>query len=167
MLINFRSNSKLTDSVSNCVAVRSISSTAFCPNTTPDFVTSKAAWSRSSRNRTTKYSWTCRSSGRRWALDLPLILSHLSWPSVTNIFACKRGKIIRCEWRTREPNVMWELKPWCSCYTRRLMFKRSWVRIPVPYTGWTCHFSSPLHMYIVNFTFSASRSPNSWRSSSA
>ena len=28
-------------------------------------------------------------------------------------------------------------KPWSSGYGRRLTFKRSWVRIPVPDTGWT------------------------------
>ena len=27
--------------------------------------------------------------------------------------------------------------PWSSGYGRRLMFQRSWVRIPLPYTGWT------------------------------
>ena len=28
-------------------------------------------------------------------------------------------------------------EPWSSGYGRRLTFLRSWVRIPVPYTGWT------------------------------
>ena len=28
-------------------------------------------------------------------------------------------------------------EPWSSDYGRRLTFWRSWVRIPVPYTGWT------------------------------
>ena len=28
-------------------------------------------------------------------------------------------------------------EPWSSGYGWRLMFKRSWVRIPAPYTGWT------------------------------
>ena len=27
--------------------------------------------------------------------------------------------------------------PWSSGYGRRLMSRRSWVRIPAPYTGWT------------------------------
>ena len=31
--------------------------------------------------------------------------------------------------------IGWE--PWSSGYGRRLTFWRSWVRIPVPYTGWT------------------------------
>ena len=26
---------------------------------------------------------------------------------------------------------------WSSGYGRRLVFKRSWVQIPVPHTGWT------------------------------
>ena len=33
-------------------------------------------------------------------------------------------------------------KPWSSGYGRRLMFWRSWIWIPVPYTGWTWHFST-------------------------
>ena len=28
-------------------------------------------------------------------------------------------------------------KPWSSGYGKRLTFRRSWVRIPAPYTGWT------------------------------
>ena len=28
-------------------------------------------------------------------------------------------------------------EPWSSGYGRRLTFRRSWVRIPAPYTGWT------------------------------
>ena len=28
-------------------------------------------------------------------------------------------------------------EPWSSGYGRRLMFQRSWVQIPAPYTGWT------------------------------
>ena len=28
-------------------------------------------------------------------------------------------------------------EPWSSGYGLQLMFKRSWVRIPAPYTGWT------------------------------
>ena len=32
----------------------------------------------------------------------------------------------------------WE--PWSSGYGRLLMYKRSWVRIPKPYTGWSLHF---------------------------
>ena len=31
--------------------------------------------------------------------------------------------------------------PWSSGYGRRLTFRRSWVWIPAPYTGWTWHFS--------------------------
>ena len=31
-------------------------------------------------------------------------------------------------------------EPWSSGYVRWLIFKRSWVQIPVPYTGWTWHF---------------------------
>ena len=30
--------------------------------------------------------------------------------------------------------------PWSCGYGRRLMFWRSWVQIPAPYTGWTLHF---------------------------
>ena len=30
-------------------------------------------------------------------------------------------------------------EPWSSGYEGRLMFLRSWVRIPMPYTGWTWH----------------------------
>ena len=36
--------------------------------------------------------------------------------------------------------VGWE--PWSSGYGRWLMFQRSWVQIPAPYTGWTWHFSA-------------------------
>ena len=32
--------------------------------------------------------------------------------------------------------------PWFSGYGRRLMYNRSWVRIPAPWTGWTWHFFS-------------------------
>ena len=28
-------------------------------------------------------------------------------------------------------------EPWSSGYGKRLTFRRSWVRIPAPYTGWT------------------------------
>ena len=35
---------------------------------------------------------------------------------------------------------------WSSGYGWRLTFQRSWVRIPVPYTGWTGHFS---HWFVV------------------
>ena len=31
-------------------------------------------------------------------------------------------------------------EPWSSGYGRRLTYRRSWVRIPVPYTGWTWYF---------------------------
>ena len=34
-------------------------------------------------------------------------------------------------------NINLGLEPWSSGYGRRLMFWRSWVRIPAPYTGWT------------------------------
>ena len=35
-------------------------------------------------------------------------------------------------------------EPWSSGYVRRLMFQRSWVPIPAPYTGWS--FS---HIFVV------------------
>ena len=35
-------------------------------------------------------------------------------------------------------------EPWSSGYGRRLMFQRSWVRIPAPYTGWTF-----VHIYLL------------------
>ena len=39
-------------------------------------------------------------------------------------------------------------KPWTSGYGSWFMFKRSWVQIPVPYTGWTFgHFS---HWFVIN-----------------
>ena len=28
-------------------------------------------------------------------------------------------------------------EPWSSGYGRRLVFLRSWIRIPAPYTGWS------------------------------
>ena len=31
----------------------------------------------------------------------------------------------------------WGWEPWSSGYGKRLMFRRSWVQIPAPYTGWT------------------------------
>ena len=31
-------------------------------------------------------------------------------------------------------------EPWSIGHGRRLTFRRSWVRISVPYTGWTWHF---------------------------
>ena len=31
-------------------------------------------------------------------------------------------------------------EPWSSGYGRRIMFKRLWARILLPYTGWTWHF---------------------------
>ena len=34
-------------------------------------------------------------------------------------------------------NIFYRRVPWSSGYGRRLMFHRSWVRIPAPYTGWT------------------------------
>ena len=39
-------------------------------------------------------------------------------------------------------NTLWTLgrEPWSSGYGRRLMFRRSWVRIPALYTGWTWVF---------------------------
>ena len=36
---------------------------------------------------------------------------------------------------------LYRIEPWSSGYGRQLMFERSWVWIPVPYTGWTWHFS--------------------------
>ena len=46
-----------------------------------------------------------------------------------------------------EPVVTWQKKtcldgpfgwePWSSGYGRRLIIRRSWVRIPAPNTGWT------------------------------
>ena len=35
-------------------------------------------------------------------------------------------------------------EPWSSGYGWRLMFQRSWVRIPAPYTGWTF-----FHIYLL------------------
>ena len=34
-------------------------------------------------------------------------------------------------------NVLWGQEPWSSGKGKRLTFRRSWVRIPAPYTGWT------------------------------
>ena len=36
--------------------------------------------------------------------------------------------------------LLYKKKSWSSGYGRRLMFQRSWVRIPAPDTGWTWHF---------------------------
>ena len=37
-------------------------------------------------------------------------------------------------------NSLHPREPYSSGYGRRLTFRRSWVQIPVPYTGWTWHF---------------------------
>ena len=38
----------------------------------------------------------------------------------------------------REKEVVWRRgEPWSSDDGMRLMFRRPWVRIPAPYTGWT------------------------------
>ena len=34
-------------------------------------------------------------------------------------------------------NIKVGREPWSSSYGKRLMFQRSWVRIPAPYTEWT------------------------------
>ena len=34
-------------------------------------------------------------------------------------------------------NMMNGREPWSNGYGRRLVFRRSWVRNPAPYTGWT------------------------------
>ena len=61
-------------------------------------------------------------------------------------------KVARCSMQCSESAVMakqssssknwgaWGQEPWSSGYGRRLMFWRSCVQIPVPYTGWTWHF---------------------------
>ena len=41
-------------------------------------------------------------------------------------------------------------EPWSSGYGWRLMFERSWVRIPAPNTGWNDIFS---HWFVVKFVF--------------
>ena len=42
----------------------------------------------------------------------------------------------------RSKKVLAWREPWSSGYGRRLMFRRWWVRIPSPYTGWTFfHFN--------------------------
>ena len=46
--------------------------------------------------------------------------------------------------------------PWSSGYGRRLMFQRSWVQIPVPYTGWTV-FS---HLFVVKNVLFVRRDEN-------
>ena len=35
---------------------------------------------------------------------------------------------------------LYRIEPWSSGYGRQLMFERSWVWIPVMYTGWAWHF---------------------------
>ena len=37
-------------------------------------------------------------------------------------------------------NKVDQAEPWSSDYGRRLVFQRSWVRIPALYTGWSQHF---------------------------
>ena len=41
-------------------------------------------------------------------------------------------------------------EPWSSGYGRRLMYRRSWVRIPAPYTGWTFFTIICCKYYIVH-----------------
>ena len=50
----------------------------------------------------------------------------------------------------------WE--PWYSGYGRRLMFQRSWVQIPAPYTRWT--FS---HLFVVKIVMCVWKDKNKWK----
>ena len=49
-----------------------------------------------------------------------------------------QGFCVTCNSKNKERSFGWE--PWSSGYGRRLMFRRSWVRIPAAYTGWSWHF---------------------------
>ena len=64
-------------------------------------------------------------------------------------FAQERDECLdRMDWRAliviyrsflsfKGPGRRWGRVPWSSGYGRRLMFRRSWVQIPAPVTGWT------------------------------
>ena len=51
-------------------------------------------------------------------------------------------------------------EPWYSGYGRRLMFQRSWVRIPAPHTRWT--FS---HLFVVKVLMFVWKDKNKWKRS--
>ena len=51
-------------------------------------------------------------------------------------------------------------EPWSSGYGRRLVFGRSWVWIPAPYTGWTWHFS---HLFALKFLLFVWKDKNKWK----
>ena len=49
-------------------------------------------------------------------------------------------------------------EPWSSGYGRRLMFQRSWVQIPAPYTGWTF-----FHIYLLQNCNVVWKDGNKWK----
>ena len=56
---------------------------------------------------------------------------------------CTGGRVVaNSNWgwqlsAVRATIITWGREPWSSLYGWRLTFERSWVRIPVLYTGWT------------------------------
>ena len=47
------------------------------------------------------------------------------------------GANLQYRFNCASKNTISWLEPWSSGYERRLKFKRLWVQIPAPYTGWT------------------------------
>ena len=84
---------------------------------------------------------------------------HQLMPRVLACFARRhliQRRFIYCDlswdvqWLKRHNNILAFLHrtslPWPSVYGRQLMFGRSWVWIPAPYTGWKWHYS---HWFVV------------------
>ena len=51
------------------------------------------------------------------------------------LFFCQSGPLFHL-FSLSSNNILQGWKPWSSGYGRRLMFWRTWVWIPAPYTGW-------------------------------
>ena len=54
-------------------------------------------------------------------------------------------------------NLVWGC--WSSGYGRGLMFWRSWVQIPAPYTGWTFYS----HIFVVKIVMFVWKGENKWK----
>ena len=83
----------------------------------------------------------------------PPVLVHLLAPApasmLLNFFAAADGTDLWDNDSESVPTNKFALgqEPWSRGFGRRLMFQRSWVRIPAPYTGWTF-----FHIYLFEKT---------------
>ena len=82
-----------------------------------------------------RYNFANNFRGRDHLLIHHLLL-HLEWSKVTYRAI---GNVYH-SWTIRWNNSHLIIEPCSSGYGRRLTFRRLWVWIPVPYTGWTWHF---------------------------